>query len=334
MSYLRQTLSVASISALLATAATAQAPRDECQAAGGTGNACQLAADLFGYMHPQLGMLISGGNATLGQGGALGGLGKFAVTLRANATPQLSVPQIGSADLDGPVEQNQYATRSQLGAFPVADLAVGIFGGVPLGLTRAGGVDALINVFYVPSSMLGALDGNGYSFGLPDGGRRLGFGARIGLIEESTFLPGVSVTYIQRNLPKVSFTATTSGLVLRDTISVQNLEVRTAAWRLVAGKTSGPISVAVGYGEDRYRGEAKLGWVVRDGLFRTEGELPIRQSVTRSNMFADLSFNLLVFRVVGEIGRVSGGDIQTYNEFDAAAGRTRTYGAVGLRFGN
>src|SRR5919204_6253244 len=42
-----------------------------------TQDACQQSIDLFKYMVPQLGIAITGGNATLGQGGALGGLGHF-----------------------------------------------------------------------------------------------------------------------------------------------------------------------------------------------------------------------------------------------------------------
>ena len=56
-------------------------------------DACQKAIDLFKYMAPQLGTSITGGNATLGQGGSLGGLGHFSVGLRVNAV-QGSLPQI------------------------------------------------------------------------------------------------------------------------------------------------------------------------------------------------------------------------------------------------
>src|SRR5688500_8126514 len=48
-------------------------------------DACQKAIDLLNYMTPQLGMLIAGGNTTIGQGGTLGGLGHFAISVRANA---------------------------------------------------------------------------------------------------------------------------------------------------------------------------------------------------------------------------------------------------------
>ena len=47
-------------------------------------DACQKALDLLNYMTPQLGTLIAGGNATIGQGGTLGGLGHFAVSVRGN----------------------------------------------------------------------------------------------------------------------------------------------------------------------------------------------------------------------------------------------------------
>src|SRR5512132_3896517 len=48
-------------------------------------DACQKSTDLFNFVAPQLGTSIAGGNAVLGQGGTLGGLGHFSVGLRANA---------------------------------------------------------------------------------------------------------------------------------------------------------------------------------------------------------------------------------------------------------
>lgn len=320
----------------IGASASAQEAHPSCGAAGDGGNACQLAVDLFQYMNPQLGMLVSGGNATLGQGGPLGGLGKFAFTIRANVTPELTVPQLASEDLSGPVSQRSYTTKDQMGGFPVADAAIGIWGGMPLGLARVGGVDALVNVFYVPTKLMGSLDGDGYGIALPDGGLRLGYGARVGLLSESAMLPGVSVTYLQRDLPKMNFAGFTEDGLLNtpDSVQVQGLEVRTASWRLVAGKNLGPLAFALGYGQDRYRTEATLGWVVHGTLDDERGELAMKQNVTRNNMFADVSFNLFLFRVVGEIGQVSGGEIATYNEFDVSPSKSRTYGAIGLRFGN
>lgn len=51
-------------------------------------------------------------------------------------------------------------------------------------------------------------------------------------------------------------------------------------------------------------------------------------------MFMNLSIAPVPFvRMVGELGRVSGGDSQTYNRFDPAVGDARLYGSVGLRLG-
>ena len=59
------------------------------------------------------------------------------------------------------------------------------------------------------------------------------------------------------------------------------------------------------------------------------------QSVTRNNMFADLSINMMVVKLVGEIGQVSGGTFPTpTNTFSSGAqDDSRLYASVGLRFG-
>ena len=54
----------------------------------------------------------------------------------------------------------------------------------------------------------------------------------------------------------------------------------------------------------------------------------------RTNYFADLSFNILLAKFVGEVGMVSGGDIPTYNQFEGKkADDSRLYGSLGLRIG-
>ena len=61
---------------------------------------------------------------------------------------------------------------------------------------------------------------------------------------------------------------------------------------------------------------------------------PISQDLTRTNVFADLSLNLLLFKLTGEIGQVSGGTINTFNTFSGKqAADSRIYGSVGARFG-
>src|SRR5690349_1949241 len=113
-------------------------------------DACQKAIDLFQYLAPQLGTAIAGGNPTLGQGGNLGGLGHFSAGLRVNVV-QGSLPQVQDVtpSVTG-ATSTQFQTKSQFLPMPTADLAIGIFKGLPLALTNVGGVDLLVSASYVP----------------------------------------------------------------------------------------------------------------------------------------------------------------------------------------
>src|SRR3982750_1811599 len=62
-----------------------------------TQDACQKAVDIFAFMTPQLGIGLVGGNATLGTGGALGGLGHFSIGVRGNGI-RGRVPQVEDMD--------------------------------------------------------------------------------------------------------------------------------------------------------------------------------------------------------------------------------------------
>ena len=57
------------------------------------------------------------------------------------------------------------------------------------------------------------------------------------------------------------------------------------------------------------------------------------QNLTRTNYFADVSLNMLLAKIIAEVGMVSGGTVTTYNQFDTAPDKSRLYGSVGLRIG-
>lgn len=300
-------------------------------------DACQKAADLFSFMAPQLGIAIAGGNATLGQGSTLGGLGHFAVGLRVNAI-RGTIPDADSLRVSpGAAQSNNLGAKDQFLGAPALEGAVGLFKGIPVGLTHVGGVDALVSASYIPEF------GNGdFRVRLPDGSFKFGWGARVGILEETMVVPGVSVTYLRRDLPNVDVLAAVNGAnpSRRDTLGVEGLSVRTKAWRVVASKKLLVFGLAVGGGQDKYDSQAEFRGNVSSpiigGVYKTQsvGPVALDQSLTRTNYFADLSFNLLVFRAVAEIGRVTGGSVQTFNSFgDKKADDARTYGSVGLKFG-
>ncbi len=287
------------------------------------GDACQKAVDLYRYMNVQLGTLVAGGNATLAQGSTLGGLGHFAVELRVNGL-QASVPDLAATGVStGPAQRSNFPVEDKWAALPAIDAAIGLFKGIPLGLTRVGGVDALVSVAYLPE-----FSNSSVEVTTPDGSIKWGFGARVGLLQETALIPGVSVTYLRRDLPTTTITATASPT---RSVTVQDFEVHTTAWRLVASKSLLVLGLAAGIGQDKYDASAALTYDV-DGT-RPSQPLALDVSPTRTNMFADVSLNILMLKIVGEVGRVSGGDVPTYNTFDRKPADARYYGSVGIRLG-
>jgi hypothetical protein len=294
-----------------------------------TQDACQQAIDLFAYMVPQLGIALTGGNATLGQGGALGGLGHFTVGLRGNVVAG-NVPQVNKVTVSdtGAVRRTNYPTGTQFLGLPAVDAAVGLFKGIPLPLTNVGGIDLLLSASYVPK-----VSGNNVTLD-PDSPLKIGYGVRIGALQESILVPGVSFTYLKRDLPKTTITGTDGS----DSLTIKNLDATTSAWRIVASKSLIVFSLAAGVGQDKYEASTS----VQATVHRTYNAIPLRfqtsvtppkQSVTRTNYFADVSLNMILAKIIGEIGMVSGGTVQTYNQFDAAPDKSRLYGSVGVRIG-
>jgi hypothetical protein len=293
-------------------------------------DACQKAIDLFKYMAPQLGTMIAGGNPTLGQGGNLGGLGHFTAGLRVNIL-QGSLPQVQNVtpSATGAVS-TQFQTKSQLLPMPTVDLAIGLFKGIPLALTNVGGVDLLVSASYVPE-----FDNSGVSVKVPNGSLKLGYGARVGILQESLLIPGISVSYLVRDLPTLNV-AGSSG---NDSLYVNNLSLKTKAWRVTASKSLLIFGLAAGFGQDKYDASTAIGAhvgarTVPPSPAANAGPVSISQNLTRTNMFADLSMNLLLFKLNAEIGQVSGGTINTFNTFSGKqAADSRIYGSVGARFG-
>jgi hypothetical protein len=293
-------------------------------------DACQKAIDLFQYMAPQLGGAITGGNATLGMGGSLGGLGHFSAGFRVNVL-QGSLPQVQSVtpQVTG-ATSSRYDTKTQILPMPTAELAIGVFKGLPLAITNVGGVDVLVSASYLPE-----FNNSNVSVKVPSGSLKFGYGARVGILQESLIVPGVSVSYLHRELPTVNLAANTNN----DSLYVNNLSLKSNAWRVVASKSLLLFGLAAGFGQDKYDASTDISAhvaarTVPPTSAANAGPVALKQNLTRTNVFADLSMNLLLFKLTGEIGQVSGGTINTYNTFNGKqAADSRIYGSVGARFG-
>jgi hypothetical protein len=288
-------------------------------------DACQKAVDIFQFMAPQLGVVMAGGNATMGTGGALGGIGRFSVGIRANGlqgrlprVQDMSIAVTGREASDFPIDDHVLV-------FPSAEVAFGLFRGIPLGVTNVLALDALVNVSYVPD-----VDEGDFELAV-DQPLKLGFGGRVGLLQESFVTPSIAVTYIRRDLPSIDLVARSG----TDEFSVSGFEVETSAWRVVAGKSLAVLGLALGGGQDRYdsRGSATAR-LNRGPLTTTGGPISVRQKLTRTNLFADVSLNFPLIKIAAEIGRASGGDIETFNTFSGKrADDALIFGSLGFRIG-
>lgn len=286
------------------------------------GDGCQKAIDLYQYLNTQIGTLVAGGNATLGQGGTLGGLGHFSVGARVNLL-QASIPDVQGVNVStGAPQSSGYTTNNKTLLFPEVDAAVGVFRGFPIGLTYIGGVDLLGSASYLP-----AMEQGGVRIGHPTGAIRFGYGARLGLLQETFLTPGISVTYQERSLPMTTIVATASST---ESFSVRDLDLRTKAWRIVASKNLLWVSVAAGFGRDYYDANARITYNVDGQTQQTPVSLGV--SPSRTNFFGDVSLNVIPFvKLVGELGRVSGGSVHTFNSFDDDVNQSRWYGSIGAR---
>ena len=295
-------------------------------------DACQQAYDVYQFMAPQLGLALAGGNATLGQGSTLGGIGHFSIGLRANAF-QGSVPEVQnySQNTNGAKRNPALQTKDLWLGLPTADAAIGIFGGVPLGLTNVGGIDALVSASYVPSYS------NGTVSVTPESSVQFGYGVRVGLLSESILVPGVSFTYLKRDLPTTQIVGVANNNT--NSLKVSNLKVATSAWRVVGSKTFLLFGFAAGVGKDKYDQSADISGTA-SGSFNgvpVSGSATVpntSQSLDRTNYFFDASLNLPLFKIVGEVGQVSGGQVKTFNSFSGGrADKDQQYFSLGIRFG-
>jgi len=293
-----------------------------------TQDACQMALDVFDVMAPQLGLALTGGNATLGQGGNLGGLGHFSIGLRVNVFSG-DLPEVTDFPTPSAVGRQQRTGtlalpgKTQIMGLPTADAALGIFRGVPLGLTNVGGIDLLVSATYVPE-----IGDAGDDVQIkPERSLQFGYGVRIGLLQESIIVPGVSFTYLRRDLPTTSLMGTAPTF----TIDITDAKVKTSAFRVVASKSLMLVGIAAGIGQDRYSESAQVR--ATSGTIASS-VVSFDQNLNRTNYFLDLSLNLPIFKLIGEVGQVTGGTVETYNEFTTGrADKSHTYGSLGFRIG-
>jgi hypothetical protein len=319
---------------LAAQGISAQCPPGSYKANGDPDNtkiaqdACQKAIDLFQYVAPQLGAVLAGANATQGVTGTLGGLGHFSVGIRGNVMGG-SLPEVDRVvPATRGAEQSSYTLSNRVIGLPTGDVAIGLFKGLPLGLSNAGGLDLLLSAAYLPN-----YNNNSVDVAVASSSWKLGYGVKIGILQEGALLPGVSLSVLTRALPVVTIVGRSG----EDRLALDSIRVTARSWRLVAGKSLLFFGAAAGIGGDTYDTDATLNVTIAPRPASeggTGGPIFLTQKLSRPNVFVSAWIDARILRIVGEVGRVSGGDIATYNAFSGAQpADARSYGSVGLSFG-
>jgi len=276
---------------------------------------CQRAEDALKSFHPVAGLIVSGGNPVLGSGGTLGGLGHFFVSARVNAV-KVALPSTSSTDT---------AATSAVVPAPVVEAGVGIWNGLGGGLLA---VDALVSATLLPTTQVSNLtvDPNATKIGSLALG--LGYGARIGILKGSFFVPSVSVSVMRRTLPRLQY-GTLGAVASTDSAFSFDTDLQATNFRVTAGMHLLLLDVAAGVGYDIYTSNAHIAYYTSPV---TVAHDTLNLNNKREVVFLNAGMNLLLVKIIGEIGYQTGKD-QTlstnYQGLDPKAGHV--FGGVGVR---
>ena len=306
---------------LLAVASSASAQAPEC--AGYVSNAqrvCSAAVDGTRAFHPLVGLLVSGGNPTIGTASTMGGLGHASFTLRANAV-EVALPDLGynGGSTTVPSGDKFFAPA------PLVEGSVGLYKGMATGLF---GLDFLGSAQLLPTNQIDNLTVDGSARRVGTIALGLGYGARIGILREMGPLPAVSFSIMRRDIPRITYGDINSG----DSYSY-GVDLHATNLRLVASKQLLILGIAAGLGWDKYTGDAVISF--RDPITLTpQPDVPMDLSSSRGLAFVNAGLNLSVLKLSGEIGYQTGKDqnLSTdFQDFDTTKGKF--FAGLGLRLG-
>jgi hypothetical protein len=291
-------------------------------------DACRKASDLFSFIMPQAGVALAAGNPVPGEGGTMGGWGKRAVALRVTAVDGRVPRNVVPISVSGQAVASDFGAQRAPVPVPSVDAAIGVISGFPAGLTNVLGVDALLGATYLPT-----LEQDEFRLAPASSSFAFSYGVRIGALQESSLIPGVSLSYMRRKLPVTNLRYASAN----DTIAIRDLSSTANSLRLVVSKRVALVGLALGVGRDEIEGTASMGAVVNETVssvpVRASVALPdMRSKVQRNTAFVNASFGISILRVVGEFGWSAEGDsTPTLNTFGGRrANEAYRYGSLGL----
>ena len=306
---------------VLALATPALAQNSECSAyASNARRVCDAAVDGTRAFHPVAGILVSGGNPTIGSAGTLGGLGHASVTLRANAV-NIVLPDVGYTGSSSTVP----AGDKLFAPAPLVEGSLGLYGGMPSGLLA---VDFLGSAQLLPANQIDNFSVDADARRIGDIALGLGYGARIGLLKEMGPLPAISFSIMRRDIPELTYGDINAG----DRFSYA-VDLNATNLRLIASKKLMVLDLAAGIGWDKYTGDAIIRF--RDPItLVAQPDIPLELNNSRALGFINAGLSLSAVRLTGELGYQAGKDqnlSSDFEDFDTTKGKL--FAGLGLRVG-
>jgi hypothetical protein len=291
----------------------------ECASYSGSAQqVCAAAVDGTRAFHPVFGMLVSGGNPTIGTAATLGGLGHASLTLRANAV-NVVFPDLNYTGGSSTVP----AGDKLFFPAPLLEGSVGLYKGMSGGLLS---VDFLGSAQILPTDQIDnvTVDEDARRIGTLALG--LGYGARIGIVRGMGPMPDLSVSVMRRDIPTITYGDVSSG----DEFSY-GVDLHATNIRIVASKQVAVLDLAAGFGWDKYTGDAIIQF--RDPFTSIpQPNIPVELNNSRLVGFVNGGINLSKFRLTGELGYQGGKDQELsteFEDFDTTEGKF--FAGLGLR---
>ena len=317
---------------------------------------CFTVAQAVESAQPQLGILLAGGNPTLGTASAggirLGVLPRVSATAKANLV-FIRLPDILAEGAGGAAERLNGATGIPAPALS-GTVSVGVYPGISIAPTigGVGAVDLLGTATWLP---LKTFDVDGFGEDAP--GFSYGVGARLGILRESFTTPGLSVSLMYHRLDELRFgnVCEDSGLggVTQegDGYTAQagpclggagdpgefRVDLSTWSGRAAVSKRLFGTGLTAGVGYDRYGSDVGFGLrtpcpvdVASNCYFRALG---MELDNDRWSGFVNGSFSVLMATLAAEVGWLQGSDpidgFPSASDFDPSEGTV--FGSLGFR---
>ena len=323
---------------------------------------CLVAAQALQSAQAPLGMLLTGGNPTIGAA-STGGL-RMGILPRVSATGKVNlvgtrIPDLRSARLT-PTDGTEFGDVVLAAPALSGTVTVGLLRGMDLAPTIGGlgAVDLLAAATWLPLEALGS-----DQFRSGSATSSWGAGVRVGLLRESFTMPGASVSVMHHRLGEIAYgeicpagvqTSSESGPGYRleqgecvaaggagdlGDLGEFSADLRVWSGRAVVSKHLLGLGLAAGLGYDRYSSDVEVGARAPEYAFGG----PLREYVrvtdvdlsqSRLSAFVNGSLSLLVATIAVEGGWMQGGDAvggypASVSDFDPGTGTF--FGSVGLR---